>query len=85
MGSMPHGKGCAASLLKPSDGPSRARPQATLYCRFGACAGRTLRLTPREAADFSPAISPNGSWLAVATGSGQARGPLLAVLPRRRG
>lgn len=29
------------------------------------------RLTPENATDYSPALSPDGAWLAAATGSGK--------------
>ena len=38
---------------------------------LGNAAGQLVRLTPEEDADLSPAISPAGDMLAMATGSGE--------------
>lgn len=40
----------------------------------------TLRLTPPGTADYSPAWSPDGQWIAVASGSGRSGGTDLYVM-----
>ncbi|KAK9841981.1 hypothetical protein WJX81_002642 [Elliptochloris bilobata] len=76
---VPLADGCLlfVSTQMPSQRPRQS--WAAVY-HFNATTGRALRMTPRSEADFSPAISPDGKWLAVATGSGQTGLSDVAVM-----
>jgi Tol biopolymer transport system component len=43
------------------------------------------RLTPQGGADYSPALSPDGEWLAAATGSGRTGDSDVVVMRARDG
>ena len=66
--------GVRSGCLTPST-PECCLHTPDMQCCTDPCmlclAGQALRLTPREESDLSPAISPDGQWLAVASGSGQ--------------
>ena len=73
---------CLACEEIPPDRRMRSEPvtaghQGVAEPNLMGCAGRALRLTPRAEADVSPALSPDGQWLAVASGSGQVAPQLL--------
>lgn len=65
-----------SSTREPADTPGRAWNAVYVMSADGgamsADGGRPRRLTPADAADYSPAWSPKGDRIAVASGSGEA-------------
>src|SRR5262249_48676609 len=65
------------STREPADKPGRAWNAVYVMNADGT---RTRRVSPKDAADYSPAWSPRGDLLAVASGSGAAGGTDLYVM-----
>ena len=43
------------------------------------------RLTPKDCTDYSPALSPDGRWLAAATGSGKTGASDIVIMSAEDG
>ncbi|KAJ7528541.1 hypothetical protein O6H91_15G007500 [Diphasiastrum complanatum] len=66
--SLVNGKVIYASTQEPA---SMSRQSWTAIYSSSLTTGSTLRLTPQNVVDFSPAVSPSGRWIAVATYEGK--------------